>query len=82
MLGGSFTNPWGKREKSKVFEKTQNLCVKSLSKSRKKVSRKQGKVMISMKDQVFMVVDEVWTQCGRSVAVKKSRKAWKNFEKD
>ena len=38
-LGGSFTNPWGKREKSNVFEKTRISCVKSRSKSQPKTRK-------------------------------------------
>ena len=51
-------------------------------KSFQKSAENPEKSLFSMKNRVFMVVDEVWTQCGRSVAVKKSRKAWNNFEKD
>ena len=50
-------------------------------KSFQKSAENPEKSLFSMKNRVFMVVDEVWTQCGRSVAVKSPENLGKTLKK-
>ena len=50
-------------------------------KSFQKSAENLEKSLFSMKNRVFMVVDEVWTQCGRSVAVKSPENLGKTLKK-